>query len=46
MNTQTHVIRIGEFEFPVVPGPDNNVLATDVSQELQQELPELYGAAA
>lgn len=42
----THLVRIGEFELPAIPGPDNNGLATDVSQEFQQKLPQLYRAAA
>jgi hypothetical protein len=40
----THLVRIGEFEFPPVPSPDYNGLTTDVGQEFQEKLPKLYRA--
>ena len=42
----THLVRIGEFEFPPVPSPDYNALTNDVGQEFQEKLPELYRATA
>ena len=36
-----HLVRIGHLELPAVAGPDDEVLARLVRQQLQQELPQL-----
>lgn len=41
----SHLIRVGEFEFPAVAGPADDVLTGGVSQQLQKKLPQLNGAA-
>lgn len=41
-----HLVRVREFEFPVVTRPGNECLTSAIGQQLQQELPQLYGAAA
>ena len=38
-----HFVRIGHLELPSVPGPDNEVLAGLVCEQLQEELPKLDG---
>lgn len=41
-----HFVRIGKFEFPVIARPRYKRLASAVSQQLQQELPQLYRSTA
>lgn len=41
-----HLVRVCKFEFPVVARPGNERLTGAIGQQLQQELPQLYGAAA
>ena len=36
-----HLVRVGKFELPAVPGPADDVLTRSVCQKLKQELPEL-----
>ena len=36
-----HLVRVGHLELPAVAGPDDEVLARLVRQQLQQELPQL-----
>jgi len=39
-----HLVRVGHLELPAVAGPDDEVLARLVRQQLQQELPQLDGS--
>lgn len=44
--TSRDLVRVGELELPAVAGPADEVLARLVCQLLQEELPQLDGAAS
>jgi len=41
-----HLVRVRKFEFPVVTRPGYECFTGAIGQQLQQELPQLYGTAA
>ena len=41
-----NLLGVNQFELPLSPGPGNAVLAVAIGQELQEELPQLYGPGA
>lgn len=46
LRSRTHLIGIGQLELPAIACPRDEALTRLVQQQLQQELPELYGSRA